>query len=192
LHMARASIPILGAESHYNPQTNSRMVPITASTCTNLSLFKDLMKEYRKLDDSVTMRLNRSNAQFRDRDRLGLSGKGGNAQDESCLYFWKELVGNWKDRTQIVNYCVDVVDRTMEERRKIIDGTDPDLDGEPQVRAKLYSEEVLRNQIHNELSVERIIRQRSLEAFKSRCKFFEPPLTDPEARQWWEGVHRGR
>ncbi|KAG9006622.1 hypothetical protein FRB94_000548 [Tulasnella sp. JGI-2019a] len=191
--MARTSNSMLGAESHYNPPATSRIIPITPSTCTNLSLFKDLMKEYRKLDDSVTMRLNRSNAQFRDRDRLGLGTKGGNPQDESCLYFWKELVANWKDRTQIVNYCVDVVDKSMDERRKLIEGTDPALDAEPQVRAKLYSEEVLRNQIHNELSVEQIIRQQSLEAFKSRCKFFEPPLADAEARQWWwEGVHKGR
>ena len=53
---------------------------------------KDLMKEYRKLDDSITMRLNRTTAQFRDRDRLGIAGKG-NLQDQACAHLWKELVG---------------------------------------------------------------------------------------------------
>ena len=38
------------------------------------------------------MRLNRSNAQFRDRDRQGLGGKG-SIQDRACAYIWKELVG---------------------------------------------------------------------------------------------------
>ena len=54
--------------------------------------FVDLMKEYRKLDDSVTMRMNRSNAQFRDRQRLG-SGSSKDPQDEACLYMWRQLVG---------------------------------------------------------------------------------------------------
>ena len=39
------------------------------------------------------MRLNRTNAQFRDRDRLGEMGKGGSVQDQACAYFWQELVG---------------------------------------------------------------------------------------------------
>lgn len=55
------------------------------------------MKEYRRLDDSITMRLNRTNAQFRDKDRLAPSSSGGKmsqtVQDQACLYVWKELVG---------------------------------------------------------------------------------------------------
>jgi len=61
-----------------------------------------------------------------------------------------------------------------------------------------------RTQIRNELTVERIVRNRSLEgmifavyknifidrsvAFKSRCKYFEPPLNDHEARKWWDAA----
>jgi hypothetical protein len=47
--------------------------------------------EYRRLDDTINMRLNRTHAQFRDRDREG-KGKG-NLQDEACIYMWKNLVG---------------------------------------------------------------------------------------------------
>jgi hypothetical protein len=50
------------------------------------------MKEYRRMDDTVTMRMNRNQAQFRDRDRLGALTKG-DIQDQACAYFWKELVG---------------------------------------------------------------------------------------------------
>jgi hypothetical protein len=51
------------------------------------------MREYRKLDDSITMRLNRTTAQFRDLDRTGgVTGKG-NVQDQACLHIWRELVG---------------------------------------------------------------------------------------------------
>ena len=50
------------------------------------------MNQYRKLDDTITMRLNRTNAQFRDLDRNGSAGKG-SIQDQACAHLWKELVG---------------------------------------------------------------------------------------------------
>lgn len=29
-------------------------------------------------------------------------------------------------------------------------------------------------------------------AFRSRCKYFEPPLTDADARRWWDAARAGR
>ena len=52
----------------------------------------DLLKEYRKLDDTITMRLNRTTAQFRDRNRLGM-GDRGDIDDLVCAQIWKELNG---------------------------------------------------------------------------------------------------
>jgi len=177
----------------YNPPSFSRVVELSAETCLNLSLFKDLMREYRKLDDSVTMRLNRSNAQFRDRQRSGSRGAASsNPQDEACLSMWRQLVGNWKARAGIIQRCTEVVDEVMVDRRKGIEGTEASLDAEPAVRAQLYSDEVLRNQIRNEHMVESIVRQRSLDAFTSRCRFFEPPLNDAEGREWWNSSQRRR
>ena len=54
-------------------------------------VFVELLKEYRKLDDTVTMRLNRTVAQFRDRGIQGTSRS--NSQDDACAFFWRELVG---------------------------------------------------------------------------------------------------
>ena len=53
---------------------------------------EDLLREYRRLDDTITMRLNRTNAQFRDRDRQHAGGKG-SIQDQACVYVWLELLG---------------------------------------------------------------------------------------------------
>jgi len=53
--------------------------------------FLDIMREYRKVDDGITMRMNRNGALFRDRTREGRSLSG--SEEESCAYFWKELVG---------------------------------------------------------------------------------------------------
>ncbi|KDQ15354.1 hypothetical protein BOTBODRAFT_31678 [Botryobasidium botryosum FD-172 SS1] len=179
--------PPLGSQAVYTPP--SQIYPVSESLCTNLSVFKDLMKEHRRLDDSVTMRMNRNSAFFRDKDRLG---KGASTPEESCTHFWHELVANWNGRTEIINYCVDVVDRKMEEKRKALEGQESKLDAERSKKSTLYADQVKRNQIHNEHAVETIVRRRSFEAFKSRCKYFEPPLSDAEARKWWDAASAGQ
>ena len=50
------------------------------------------MNEYRKLGDAISMRMNRTTAQFRERDREGTVGKG-SVQDLACEYLWKDVVG---------------------------------------------------------------------------------------------------
>lgn len=122
----------------------------------------DIMKEYRRLDDSITMRLNRNNAQWRDKDRQ--SGMMGSSQDAACDAFWRELVGaqpgcllllveyytnvtsriaNWKGRKAVIDYCVGVVDGAVAEDSRVL-GTN-DSDSEPTnniTRAKITSNQV--------------------------------------------------
>jgi hypothetical protein len=53
------------------------------------TLITDLLKEYRQLDDTINMRLNRTNAQFRDAEREGKSQQQrqqGTVADEACAY----------------------------------------------------------------------------------------------------------
>jgi len=178
--------PPLGSLAVQAPSLTPQVVHVSPATCHNLSLFKDLLMEYRRLDDTINMRLNRTHAQFRDRDREG-KGKG-NLQDEACIYMWKNLVENWKRRTEIVSYCVGVVDKSMAEKRQSMQDQAEDSSAQRRIQAALYADEVKRNQVHNELAVEKIVRQRSLDAFRSRCKYFSPPLSDVEARKWWDAV----
>ncbi|SRR5216684_1997954 len=70
----------------------------------------EVLKEYRKLDDAVTTRINRTTAQFRDRDRLGASGKG-SVQEQACAYLWKELVGA-RGQNPIITRRLDVFHRS--------------------------------------------------------------------------------
>ncbi|KDQ64491.1 hypothetical protein JAAARDRAFT_117784 [Jaapia argillacea MUCL 33604] len=177
--------PLLGSLAVQAPSLTPQLVHVSPSTCQDLSLFKELLKEYRKLDDTITMRLNRTNAQFRDRDRLGVHGTG-TIQDQACAYIWKDLVENWKRRTEIVEYCVGVVDASMDEKRQSMQELESDPAAQRRTQAALFADEVKRTQVHNELAVERIVRQRTLDAFRSRCRFFEPPLSDVQAREWWD------
>ncbi|KLO07539.1 hypothetical protein SCHPADRAFT_1001583 [Schizopora paradoxa] len=179
--------PQLGSQAVHSASASTRTIHVNEETCHNISLFKELMKEYRKLDDSVTMRMNRSLAQFRDRDRMRADSASSNPQEESCAYFWKELVANWEKRSEIIHYCVDVVGESIQEKQNVMDSESPDSETHKSARSASYSDEVKRNQIRNELAIEAIVRQRSLDAFKSRCRFFNPPLNDPDSRKWWSG-----
>ncbi|KAH8118685.1 caffeine-induced death protein 2-domain-containing protein [Phellopilus nigrolimitatus] len=181
--------PPLGSQAVFFPSGDSKTVHVDSSTCHNLSLFKELMREYRKVDDSVTMRLNRTAAQFRDRDRHAARST---PEEEACAYFWSDLVSNWKKRTEIIEYCVNVVDTSIDGKRKAIENEDLNTEAQTRLKRASYAEEVMRNQIHNELAVEAITRQRTLDVFQTRCKFFQPPLTDAEARTWWDRASKGR
>lgn len=138
-----------------------------------------LLKEYRKLDDSINMRMNRTSAQFRDRDRAGTTKKGENLDDQACLYVWKELTGalflytrtsifstwssdNWKRREDLINYCVNIMDQPTPPTSS---GGSPGADATQRrlAEAESYSAEVKKSQIKRELTVEGIIRRRSWE-----------------------------
>ncbi|KAI0005072.1 caffeine-induced death protein 2-domain-containing protein [Russula compacta] len=168
-------LPTLGSLAVHSPSQSSQLVHVSPATCHNLSLFKELLKEYRKLDDAVTMRINRTTAQFRDRDRAGASRKG-NVQESACAYLWQELVANWKRRAEIIDYCVKVVDEAHQVRAaRTHSSLSMGVTGEAKYR-----------QVHNELAIEKIVRQRSIDAFVSRCRYFDPPHTDRDAREWWD------
>ncbi|TEB30258.1 hypothetical protein FA13DRAFT_1734097 [Coprinellus micaceus] len=179
--------PQLGSLALQAPTSRPEIVHVTPSTCLNLSLFKDILKEYRKLDDAITTRLNRATALARDQERT--SGQGvENAQNQACLSVWRELTENWKRRTKLVDYCVSVVDRSIDGKRGALQQQPDDPALQRTTKAAIYSDEVYRRQMHNEIAVESIVRKRVVDAFHSRCRYFVPPKSDVEAAQLWEGA----
>lgn len=82
--------PIMGSQAMFSPSADAKSVQVDPATCYNISLFKELMREYRKVDDNVTMRLNRTVAQFRDRERHASAAH--KPEEEACAFFWKDLV----------------------------------------------------------------------------------------------------
>ncbi|KAH0587576.1 hypothetical protein H2248_006352 [Termitomyces sp. 'cryptogamus'] len=143
----------------------------------------EILREYRRLDDTITMRLNRANATMRDQDRL--DDFTGNIQNRACLNVWRELVGNWKRRTELVEYCVRVVDQSLSDRRSVVEDETQDNATKRKAQGHIFEEQVKRTQVHNELKVEAIIRKRAVDAFKTRCQFFVPP-SEPEGREIWD------
>jgi len=179
--------PHLGSQAIQAPP--SQTIHVSSSTCHNLSVFKDILKEYRRLDDTILMRLNRANAAAHDYERTHRETGAGTVQDQACASLWRELVGNWKRRTELLEYCTTVVDQALIEKRSTLEGQAQDPTRRD-IKGALFEDEVKRNQVRNELTVEGIIRKRSMEAFRSRCQYFTPPLTDVQARQMWDSVQR--
>lgn len=49
---------------------------------------------------------------------------------------------NWKRRTEIVEYCVGVVDQSMSQRHKVLDGLEGDAKAKRSTQAELFADEV--------------------------------------------------
>lgn len=105
------------------------------------------------------MRLNRAGANMRDKDRI--QGYSGNAsvQDQACESIWRELVGeslasrglydihtptpaNWKRRTQLVEFCVSVVDQSITDNRNAIESESLDPASQRKIQGDIFAEEV--------------------------------------------------
>lgn len=226
----------LGSSSVLKPLTPPNVSNLTPSTCLAIGEFKELLRQYRQLDDGITTRLNRSFARSR---ALGQSTSPSLLSSSSmtsassadlgtstyatpapgaCAAFWRELVDVWIGREQVVRFCIKVVDQNsrpsqslasqtqtqngQDTRDKLLDAdylpsSSPSIAGAASATAERWSRaensaETLARQLHNELRVESIIRARSLDAFKSRCKFFTPtPPPGPEGdteRAMWQGL----
>ena len=169
--------PQLGSLALQGPSSEMQTVRVTSATCQDLSLFKSILTEYRRLDDGITMRLNRANALIRDEEReRGVPGAE-SVQNQACAAVLKELQENWKRRTQLINYCASVHDENLATNRKTERESVSPSD-QRKAQAAAFSDEVKGNQIRNERSVEKIIRKRALDAFHSRCQYFSRPLDD--------------
>jgi hypothetical protein len=76
---------------------------IKSHTEYSLCIYLDVMREYRRLDDTIVMRLNRSDALFKDSARLGRSQRfndpdmnakfDASDDSEACLHIWRQLIG---------------------------------------------------------------------------------------------------
>ncbi|KAF9075848.1 caffeine-induced death protein 2-domain-containing protein [Rhodocollybia butyracea] len=179
----------LGSLAIQAPSLSPQIVHISPEICMDLSLFKSVIREYRALDDTVNMRLNRTAAFIADQERLSTKRSKTSIEEQACSRLWQELVANWSRRKQLIHFCVGVIDDSSTKLQQgVSEDSAPSPSAVRKARAEQYSREVKRDQLHKELSIETIVKQRSMNAFKSRCKYFRPPGTDDEARKLWDAA----
>lgn len=119
----------LGSAAVETPLTPPSVRNVSPSICLDMVQFRALMQEYRALDDSVTTRLNRTLANTRasglNSSPSILSGHVPSnssldlgkstyaiAPEQACLQFWRELVNVWIGREEVLQYCLQVEERS--------------------------------------------------------------------------------
>ncbi|KAI9490781.1 caffeine-induced death protein 2 [Zychaea mexicana] len=126
---------------------------LNPSTCYNLSFFKEIMKELRRVDDNIIPRMNSTDTH----------------SEKACGEFFSQLAQSYRKRENAVDYCLKVMDEQIEKKTKLLE-EDPD---DYETKSSLFSDETKRRMIANELVVEDIVRARSLQVFKTKCKVFD-------------------
>ncbi|WOO82782.1 Coiled-coil domain-containing protein 58 [Vanrija pseudolonga] len=184
--------PPFGTASAYSdsfPAPPPRELTVSAETCFNLTVFRDVVRQYRKLDDQVVTRLNRAQAQLRDEARVGK----GSSPEGMCAKMWLEMISGWTHRQTLLTYCINTVEGSMNAKRAAAGGpTDERLAAAPGGAHErgVREEQAVSDSLHSESAVEAIVRKRTLEVFKSRCPFFTPP--PGRDRGWWDIAESGR
>ncbi|RIA89191.1 caffeine-induced death protein 2 [Glomus cerebriforme] len=131
------------------------MSEVSAETCYNLSYFKDLMKEFRKIDDNIMLKMNTTDTHSKD----------------ACADFFKKLADAYQKREYVINKCLKILDAELEKKQKALD--DDPFDSN--LKNQMFVDESKRRMINNEFTVEDIVRERSLTVFKNKCRLFHIP-----------------
>ncbi|CEP13081.1 hypothetical protein [Parasitella parasitica] len=126
---------------------------LTPSICFNFSFFKDFMKEFRKVDDNIINRLNSTSTQ----------------SEGVCGEFFKQMSEAYAQRDQAIDYCLKLMDEDLDKKNKKLQEDPDDFD----VKNSIFTQESMRQSVSNERFVEEIIRERTLQVFKNKCRAFD-------------------
>ncbi|KAH9814980.1 caffeine-induced death protein 2-domain-containing protein [Melampsora americana] len=168
---------------------SKRQIPGSLAICGDLSEFRKYIGRYRKLDDSLTLHLNRisiptqSNTTPDDQKHAGVE----------CAQFWGILTQTWLDRENVIRSCINVLEESLKVKSNSTEnsflnssGNGPEQTLEESqrrraVESELYNERLRLKMIYDELNVESLIRQQSMKKFRSRCSssIFSIPTGPP-------------
>ncbi|KAJ1994258.1 hypothetical protein GGI26_004322 [Coemansia sp. RSA 1358] len=127
-------------------KAQARDVEMTGRICLDMSHFKAVMRQLRKVDDNIILRMNTTNT----------------AEVHECFAVFQILQTAYRRRERDINMCLRVLDEKIAEAKE-------------SKSPKMFSLETQRDWVSNERGVEDIVRKRSLDVFKSRCQLFEFP-----------------
>ncbi|EFP83181.2 uncharacterized protein PGTG_09134 [Puccinia graminis f. sp. tritici CRL 75-36-700-3] len=183
---------------------------LPSSVCLDISEFRRLLQRYRKSDDSITLALNRSFLLLGSpSDHPPHQHNQSQPSTSQCAEFWKILTASWASRENLIRSCIDIVDQSVSERSRAIQelsgaptkseqvgrtsgAFEDDIarrhrpsTGEKkraELEAEVYTAELKRRMIHDELAVESAIRNQALQKFSARCSpsIFPVPDTSPQ------------
>ncbi|GAA5987918.1 hypothetical protein JCM11641_004581 [Rhodosporidiobolus odoratus] len=165
--------PYLLSQSPSTPNsaspTSSTHTLVTPTICHSMTLFLSLLSRSRQLsDDAIVTRLNRAAAL----GRSAVSGRGAREMgDNECASVWNELDQRWTERNEVLTYCDRVLrgEKVRNEQGEVKEESGLSADRGDLGRGRRTEVDMKLATLSTLLSVESIIRQRSLSLFFSRC-----------------------
>ncbi|KAB7496389.1 Coiled-coil domain-containing protein 58 [Armadillidium nasatum] len=129
-------------------------------SCDDIGL---LLKEMRAIDDKIIYQLNLATptASFRKEED----------PTENCKELFSHLEKTYKDRSTLITNCLDEFRSNVRGLAEKFSTNKDDYI----LHRKLRSEQSKVRELQSELTIEEIIRQRSLKAFEEKCKLFFKP-----------------
>ncbi|CAH3176968.1 unnamed protein product [Porites evermanni] len=137
---------------------------LSQMSCEDFGEFKEALKVLRLLDDKIIYELNKSvpTASF----------AGEISAKEKCNELYNELLTAYQTRDQAIKKCINTVNENVQQLRKRKENNQDDI----QAMKDLGKEQTKLRLMRSELSVEEVIKQRTLKVFNERCwKSFKPP-----------------
>eukprot|EP01120_Amphizonella_sp_Union-15-10_P013363 TRINITY_DN6188_c0_g1_i1.p1 TRINITY_DN6188_c0_g1~~TRINITY_DN6188_c0_g1_i1.p1 ORF type:complete len:149 (-),score=23.06 TRINITY_DN6188_c0_g1_i1:73-519(-) len=114
-------------------------------SCEDFKVFKNFLKEKRKLEDTINIELNKLNN-----------------EPERCKQLWKTLISLHEFRKSSIKRCINFTEFFME--RLTNEGGD---------KREVYMARAQINFLHTELKVENVLRDSVAKAFKSKCSSYD-------------------
>merc|ERR1711928_229796 len=133
------------------------------SICHDFFLFQDSLKKLRVLDDKIIYTLNSSLPT--DSFKTAFDG------EQSCKQLHNQLMNNYSAREGSISRCIDEAATKVQALRK----EKLERPNEISVLQNLRREQSSLRQLQTELSVEEIIKERTLKVFNERCRNFYKP-----------------
>ncbi|KAJ2846328.1 hypothetical protein IWW36_004405 [Coemansia brasiliensis] len=137
--MNREVLNELAEQAHEGPAQMSERV------CLNMSQFKAVLRQQRKIDDNIILRMNTTDT----------------AKMSECKALFAVLQAAYQRRDRDIEFCLNVLDQKIKQKQEA---------GTPS-----FSLQTQYEWVDGERKVESIVKQRSLDVFKARCPFFEIP-----------------
>ncbi|SAL99079.1 hypothetical protein [Absidia glauca] len=119
-----------------------------------------MMKELRKVDDNIILGLNSTDTH----------------SENACGEFFNRLATAYTKREDAVDYCLKAMDDEIDRKSALLQ-QDPD---DQDLQSSLFGDETKRRLIANEMMVDGIVRDRTLDVFSSKCRLFDVTPLQPK------------
>ncbi|XP_033102665.1 coiled-coil domain-containing protein 58-like [Anneissia japonica] len=150
------------------PEISNMAASMDNVTCGDFAHFQDALKVVRMIDDKIIYALNTSVPTT--------SFKGQINATEKCKQLYEELMSAYDTRDRAIKRCIREVSASVNTQRSAREKSPDDF----QIIKDLRKEQTKLRLLQSELSIEEVVKDRSLKVFHERCRNHYIPPTQKD------------